>query len=102
MILHYEITRDYTYIRDGYEYTDNRTIDEFDYEVDVESKDIVEFLTKDIKENERTPDLIKGVKLVVDDYFDEISQVLEEDDDFYEFMKESYDDAAADFYSDMR
>lgn len=95
MILHYVISRPVYYTRNGHDDMDHETINEFDYEVEITFDDVLEFIT--YKDDEVNEDFIKGAKRMFESFTDEIKEVLEEDDEFEEFMKERYYDEATDF-----
>lgn len=97
----YDISKPYTYIRNGYEEQDYETVDEFEYEIDYTFKDILDYVkSKEYKDwsKEKKDGFVAGVEMLYDFFSDTIEDSLEEDDDFIEFIKEKYEDEALEHY----
>lgn len=97
----YEISKPYTYLRNGYEEQDYETVDEFEYEIDYTFKDILDYVKSKKYDDwsiEKKEGFVAGVEMLYDFFSDTIEDSLEEDDDFIEFIKEKYEDEALENY----
>lgn len=97
----YEISKPYTYLRNGYEEEDYETVDEFEYEIDYTFKDILDYVKSKKYDDwsiEKKEGFVAGVEMLYDFFSDTIEDSLEEDDDFIEFIKEKYEDEALENY----
>lgn len=97
----YDISKPYTYIRNGYEEQDYETVDEFDYDIDYTVKDIVAYvISKEYNDwsKEKKDGFVAGVEMLYDFFSETIEDSLEEDYDFIEFIKEKYEDEALECY----